>query len=337
MPAEMSNHSLIDYLIMSSDPYQHFQIAHNTDGTLTRYMRLPKTKANPVASPGDPVLSKDLTLNAQNKTRVRVYIPTPKLSSNDGIRIPIIIFYPSSAWVLLNWDTTLVHLQSSKLAYQVPAIVVSVEYRVAPENRLPAQYHDAVDAILWVREQALDPNGEQWIRDYGDISRCYLHGSANGGNMVFFAALEATGMELEPLRIAGNIMNQPMFGGMQRTNSELQNYGDVMLPLCAQDLAWKLSLPEGEDRDHWYCNPMVEGPHTGAISKLGRCLVIESRGDPLIDRQQEFATMLIRHEVQTEVQFDPLGCHAIEIIDLEWANALVERIKRFIVEAENKS
>ena len=113
---EMSNHSLIDYLIMSSDPYQHFQIAHNTDGTLTRYMRLPKTKANPVASPGDPVLSKDLILNAQNKTRVRVYIPTPKLSSNDGIRIPIIIFYPSSAWILLNWDTTLVHLQSSKLA-----------------------------------------------------------------------------------------------------------------------------------------------------------------------------------------------------------------------------
>ena len=128
-----------------------------------------------------------------------------------------------------------------------------------------------------------------------------------------------------------------MFGGMQRTNSELQNFGDVILPLCAQDLAWKLSLPEGEDRDHWYCNPMVEGPHTSAISKLGRCLVIESRGDPLIDRQQEFATMLIRHEVQTEVQFDPLGCHAIEIIDLEWANALVERIKRFIVEADDKS
>lgn len=113
---QMSNHSLIDYMIMSSDPYQHFQIAHNTDGTLTRYMRLPKTKANPVASLGDPVLSKDLTLNAQNKTRVRVYIPTPKLSSNDGIRIPIIIFYPGSACVLLNWDTTLVHLQSSKLA-----------------------------------------------------------------------------------------------------------------------------------------------------------------------------------------------------------------------------
>ena len=83
---QMSNHSLIDYMIMSSDPYQHFQIAHNTDGTLTRYMRLPKTKANPVASLGDPVLSKDLTLNAQNKTRVRVYIPTPKLSSNDGIK-----------------------------------------------------------------------------------------------------------------------------------------------------------------------------------------------------------------------------------------------------------
>ncbi|XP_075675279.1 putative carboxylesterase 9 [Castanea sativa] len=313
------------------DPYDQFRIGRNPDGTITRYINLPRIKASLVGSHSDPVVSKDLTLNPKNKTRVRIYMPTSKLcSSNDDTRIPIIIFFAGSGWILRNWDTNIVHSQCSALTQEVHAIVVNVDYRIAPEHRLPVQYEDAMDAVLWVREQALDPNGEQWIREYGDISRCYLHGTSNGGNMVFFTALEATSTELEPLRIAGNIMNQPLFGGMERTNSEIQSIKDPMLPLCVQDMFWELSLPEGVDRDIWYCNPMVEGPHTSAISKLGRCLVIGFCGDAIIDRQQEFVTMLVKHGVQIEAQFSNIGFHAIELIDRERANYLVEIAKDFI-------
>nr|POE90831.1 putative carboxylesterase 9 [Quercus suber] len=234
------------------------------------------------------------------------------------------------------WDSETNERITSELACQIPAIVVSVHYRLAPENRLPAQYHDGVDAILWVREQALNPNGEQWIKDYGDISRCYLYGHGSGGNISFFAALEATRMELEPLKIVGNIMNQPLFGGIVRTHSELQNFTDPLHPLCVQDLVWELSLPIGENRDHWYCNPIVEGPHTSAISKLGKCLVIGFGGDFLIDRQQEFIALLMRHEVQIEALFHDYGFHAIDLADPKWANAIVEPVKDFIAEAENK-
>ena len=316
------------------DPYEHFRIGRNPDGTITRYMNLPRIKASLVASHGNPVVSKDLTLNPKNETRVRIYMPTSKLcSSNDDTRIPIIIFFAGSGWISTNWDTVLVHSQCSALTQEVHAIVVNVDYRIAPENRLPVQYEDAMDAVLWVRAQALDTNGEQWIREYGDISRCYLHGSSNGGNMVFFTALEATRMELEPLRIAGNIMNQPLFGGMERTNSEMQSIDDPSFPLCVQDMFWELSLPEGVDRDIWYCNPMVEGPYTSAISKLGRCLVIGFCGDALIDRHQEFVTMLVKHQVQIEAQFSNIGFHAIELIDRDTANELVEIAKGFINKA----
>ncbi|GMY09416.1 probable carboxylesterase 9 [Fagus crenata] len=224
---------------MSSNinPYEYCKIVCNPKGSITRNLRLPTIKANHVACPGDPVLSKDFTLNAKKKTCIRVYMPTTKLTSNDGdTRIPIIFFYPRTGWIQLNWDSIFTNLHCSKLALEVPAIVVDVEYRLAPENRIPAQYEDAMDAILWVREHALDPNGEQWIRDYGDISSCYQYGCSSGGNIAFFVALKATEMELQPLRIAGNIMNQPMFGGMQRTNSELMNPMNQVLPLCALDL-----------------------------------------------------------------------------------------------------
>ena len=182
----------------------------------------------------------------------------------------------------------------------------------------------------------MNPNGEQWIKDYGDISRCYLYGHGSGGNIAFFAALEATGMELAPLKIVGNIMNQPLFGGIVRTNSELQNSADPLLPLCAQDLVWEFCLPKGENRDHWYCNPILEGPHTSAISNLGRCLVIGFCGDFMFDRQQEFIKLLMMHGVQIEELFHDFGFHCIDLVDMEWANAIMESIEGFIAGAKNK-
>ncbi|GMY09414.1 probable carboxylesterase 9 [Fagus crenata] len=306
---------------MSSNinPYEYCKIVCNPDGSITRNLRLPTIKANHTLS------------CPRNSQCIRVYMPTTKLTSNDGdTRIPIIFFYPRTGWIQLNWDSIFTNLHCSKLALEVPAIVVDVEYRLAPENRIPAQYEDAMDTILWVREHALDPNGEQWIRDYGDISSCYQYGCSSGGNIAFFVALKATEMELQPLRIAGNIMNQPMFGGMQRTNSELMNPMNQVLPLCALDLVWELSLPEGEDRDHWYCNPMVEGSHTSAISKIGSCLVIGFCGGPMIDRQQDFAQMLVRHGVQIDGRFDTVGLHGIEFINPKM-DALFGIIKDFIL------
>ncbi|KAI3967192.1 hypothetical protein MKX01_042777 [Papaver californicum] len=132
----------------------------------------------------------------------------------------------------------------------LPVLIGSVEYRLAPENRLPAAYDDAVEALIWVRNQALDTvNGDLWMRDCGNIA---YHGG-----------LRSLELNLEPIQISGLIMNQPYFGGLERTGSELRLTNDKVLSLTKSDEMWELALPHGANRDNGYCNPMAQDATSG--------------------------------------------------------------------------
>ena len=56
------------------------------------------------------------------------------------------------------------HESCCSLAAKIPALVLSLEYRLAPEHRLPAAYEETV---MWVRSQAAaGVGGEPWLREY---------------------------------------------------------------------------------------------------------------------------------------------------------------------------
>ncbi|KHN04092.1 Putative carboxylesterase 9 [Glycine soja] len=192
-------------------------------------------------------------------------------------------------------------------------------------------YHDARDAVLWVKKQMNDPNGEQWLKDYGDASRVYIYGCDSGANIAFNVSMQVADLDLEPLRIRGLVMNQPMFGGEKRTGSELRYATDETLPLPVLDLMWYLTLPKETDRDHRYCNPMVKGPHLDNVKKLRKCLVIGFHGDIMVDRQQEFVTMLAKWGAQVEARFDQVGFHNIDMVDAARASAIINIAKDFIL------
>ncbi|CAK9328495.1 unnamed protein product [Citrullus colocynthis] len=312
------------------NPYEHLSVSLNPDGSLSRLLHLPAISS---AAPGEPVAFKDITLKASTATWFRLFRPT-NIPANDGVaaRLPIVIYFHHGGWILHTASDAITHRNCADLAAQIPAIAISVNYRLAPESRLPAQYDDAVDALRWVKTQMTDPDGEKWLKDFGDFSRCYLYGVGCGGNIAFFAGLKAAaGLKLEPMKVAGIVMNQPMFGGVQRTKSELQFATDQLLPLPVLDLMWELALPKGMDQDHRYCNPMVGGPHKELIGRLGRCLVIGFGGDPMVDRQQEFVKMLTGCGAQVMAWFDDMGFHNVDLVDHRRAAAVMSLVKEFII------
>ncbi|GMI73587.1 hypothetical protein like AT2G45610 [Hibiscus trionum] len=314
------------------DPYQHLSILPNPDGTITRCTDFPCTDANPGIVPGIPTVSKDVTINAETKVWARIFLPN-KLPSNDNtvVRLPIVFYFHGGGFIIFSVSDLSTHQPCSTIASEIPAIVVAVEHRLAPEHRLPAPYEDAVDSILWVKKQVSNPDGERWLRDYGDFTRCYLGGRGSGGNIAFHAALKAMDHDIKPLNINGVFLNQPMFGGIQRMPTELKYATDQLIPLPVLDLIWELALPRAADRDHRYCNPMQDDVYMSKASSLGRCLVISFDMDPMFDRAQEFVRKLVDQRVKIDARFDVTGFHGIDLVDQQRAQAILNILKEFII------
>ncbi|OEL25789.1 putative carboxylesterase 8 [Dichanthelium oligosanthes] len=297
------------------------QIVVNPDGTVTR----PEVPLIPASDAGHDVVSRDVPLDASLGTYLRLYLPNPV--PPPPAKLPVVLYFHGGGFVLFSPATVFYNAHCEALAAAVPCIVASLEYRMAPEHRLPAAYEDAASAVAWLRDAAA---ADPWVAAHGDLSRCYVMGSSSGGNMAFFAGLRTKALDLSPAAVRGLLLHQPYLGGVERTPSEAASEDDAMLPLEANDKLWSLALPVGADRDHEFCNP-VKSMAPEALAGLPRCLVTGNRDDPLIDRQREFALWLRdQGGVEVVVKNDHAGPHACELFVPERAEELFAAVREFV-------
>src|SRR6201995_3432779 len=87
----------------------------------------------------------------------RIYTPT-RLRETNGLA-PGLVFFHGGGWVIGDLDTH--DVVCRKLADQGQLIVISVDYRLAPEHKFPAAVDDAIAATTWIaghaRELGIDP------------------------------------------------------------------------------------------------------------------------------------------------------------------------------------
>lgn len=135
-----------------------------------------------VSNPEPPALdsSKALAIPAPHGTiPARIY--TPKTLRKINGLAPCLVFFHGGGWVIGDLDTHEVVCQ--KLAHEGELIVISVDYRLAPEHRFPAAVDDAVTATRWVAANA---------KELGiDAARLIVGGDSAGGNLAAVVALTA--------------------------------------------------------------------------------------------------------------------------------------------------
>ncbi|KAK9048132.1 hypothetical protein SSX86_032905 [Deinandra increscens subsp. villosa] len=237
------------------------------------------------------IVTKYLTINHVTKTGVRIHIPKKTLTSTGQKKLPLIVYFYGSGFVTSKTASTHAHMFCDQLAAHLPCVVVNVDYRLAPEHRLPVAYDDGVEALHWVKSTH-DP----WLTNFVDFSNCHLMGTSAGANLAYHAGLRVSKqvIDLEPLKINGLILSSPFFGGMGRMESEGRLGAGAWsgnFTLSVSDAMWDFALPVDASRDHEYCNPMMGD--MGPIKDVGwRVMVTGRYSDFLIDREMEFAKTL---------------------------------------------
>ncbi|CAL0333225.1 unnamed protein product [Lupinus luteus] len=313
-----------------NDPYKELNLILNPNGTVTRPNKPPQSPPSPDPTLPNLVLSKDLTINQSKGTWARIYLPRKALDQNS--KLPLIVFFHGGGFIFLSAASTIFHEFCFNMAKDVVAVIASIEYRLAPEHRLPAAYDDAVEALHWIRTN----QGDSWLTKHVDYSNVFLMGSSAGGNIAYNAGLRIAARDEQVQKIIkGLILVQAFFGGTHRTGSEIRLANSPYLSLCTNDMLWKLSLPVGVNRDHEYCNPMVRDGLEG-LEKIKRLkwwvLVTGCSGDPLVDRQIELVKLMKKKRVRVVGHFTRGDYHGVQDKEPLKAKQLYGVMKSFILE-----
>jgi acetyl esterase/lipase len=128
-------------------------------------------------APDPAVTTQDLPYGSDPMQFARIYKPV----AATGAPMPVIVYYHGGGWVIADVNTY--DAAPRLLSKQLNAIVVSVEYRHAPEFKFPAQHDDAFAAYRWVLQ-----NAQSWG---GDTSKIALAGESAGGNLAVATAIYA--------------------------------------------------------------------------------------------------------------------------------------------------
>jgi hypothetical protein len=197
-------------------------------------------KVPPSPNPPHGVASSDTTVDSSRNLWFCLYDPTPTGGDpNNVFRMPVIVFFHGGGFVLGNANSFWVDKQALQLARELRAIVVSVNYWLAPEHRFPCQYEDGFDSLRFIDEM----DGRN-LPANADLSRYFLARESAGGNLAQHVVVRASEYGFKRVKLLGLIVVQSFFGGEVLWIVKLKPTSTI----------FAISLPSfssGEDGDHW--------------------------------------------------------------------------------------
>ena len=208
---------------------------------------------------------------------VRIYWPA--VSSGT---LPIIVFAHGGGFVFCDLDT---HDELCRaMTNGVGAIVVSVDYRLAPESPWPSAVQDVYAVTTWAAQYA-DELG-------GDPARLLIAGDSAGGNLATVTAQLAR--DRGRPAIAGQLLAYPVIAADFDTASYRDHATGFYNTAAAMEWYWDQYVPNPADRSHPTASPL-RAPLTG----LAPAVVISAGYDPLGSEVEAYAKALAAEAVTT--------------------------------------
>ncbi|PRQ53117.1 putative carboxylesterase [Rosa chinensis] len=323
--------------LQATNNHQHGGVVEEIEGLIRVHKNGYIERPSIIPSvPCTTAAARDVVIDNFTNLWGRIYVPSHPAANN----LSVLVYFHGGGFCVGSAAWSCYHEFLSNLACKASCVIVSVNYRLAPENRLPAAYDDGVNAVMWVKQQALSQSCEQkWWLSRCNLSSLFIGGDSAGANIAYNVTTQLSNEQsvLKPLRLKGTVLIQPFFGGEARTWSEkyATQPSQSALTLSNSDVYWRLSLPLGANRDHPWCNPLANGVAKLRDLRIPAIMVCVSELDILKDRNLELCNALtsLGKKVET-VMYKGVG-HAFQVLHNSQLShprtqELVSHIKAFI-------
>jgi acetyl esterase len=199
---------------------------------------------------------------------------------------PLMVFYHGSGFVLCSLDTH--DGLCRNLCAGGGCVVVSVDYRLAPEAKFPAAPDDCLMATHWAAEHAVELNA--------DPSRIVVAGDSAGGNLAAVTALRIRDEGGPALR--GQLLLYPVTDyHTPGTPSYVENAEGYGLTRATMEWFWDHYLADKADAAHPHASPL----RAPDLSGLPAAYVMSAEYDPLRDEAEIYGERLREAGVPTEI------------------------------------
>jgi acetyl esterase len=210
---------------------------------------------------------------------LRLYRP------DEGV-LPALVYFHGGGWVVGDLETH--DVVCRQIALQARAVVIAVDYRLAPEHPFPAAVEDAWSATTWVAAHA----AELGI----DAKRLAVGGDSAGGGLAAVVALMAR--DSRKLRLTLQVLVYPVTD-LRAESASYSNYAEGYF-LTRAAMQWYIAqyAPTPLAIEDWRASPL-RAPWVHGVAPA---LIIAAELDPLCDEGEAYARRLQGARVPVEYQ-----------------------------------
>lgn len=195
---------------------------------------------------------------------------------------------------MVSGDCTLDNEDNARLADELQCMVVSVDYRLAPETKFPGQLEDCYAVLKWMHDNANTLNI--------DASRIAIGGNSAGGALT--ASLAQMAVDRGEVNIVLQNLHIPMLDDRTVNTKTVNEFsGDYGWTREMNDFAWEMYLGHkaGQQEPETYAVPA----RRDNLSGLPATLITIGSLDLFVDEAMDYAHRLIRSGVKTEFHVYP--------------------------------